>query len=138
VGPGLTSIVSVPAAAGIPVTHRGTAASVHVVNGQAEISSATLAAIGDAAVTTVVLMGVAALPRLVTAALEAGAPADRPIAIIESGHTPRQRTTRTTLGSAVEDAAAAGVQNPAVIVIGRVADANLLLPEHVLAGDARR
>lgn len=136
--PGLTSIVSVPAAAGIPVTHRGTAASVHVVNGQAEISSATLAAIGDAAVTTVVLMGVAALPRLVTAALEAGAPADRPIAIIESGHTPRQRTTRTTLGSAVEDAAAAGVQNPAVIVIGRVADANLLLPEHVLAGDARR
>ena len=66
--PGLTSVVSVPQAAGIPVTHRGSAASVHVVNGQAETSPSTLAALADDTVTTVVLMGVAALPRLVAAA----------------------------------------------------------------------
>ncbi|KQZ84439.1 siroheme synthase [Microbacterium sp. Root166] len=136
--PGLTSVVSVPQAAGIPVTHRGTAASLHVVNGQAETSPATRAALADDSVTTVVLMGVAALPRLVAAALEAGAPADRPMAIIERGHTPEQRTTRTTLERAVADAATADVRNPAVIVVGDVARAGLLLPDHALAGDVAR
>ncbi|MEN2740725.1 uroporphyrinogen-III C-methyltransferase [Microbacterium sp. X-17] len=134
--PGLTSVVSVPQAAGIPVTHRGVAASLHVVNGQADVSAATVAALADPAVTTVVLMGVAALPRLVTTALDAGAPADRPVAIVENGHTPRQRTTRTTLGRAVADARRAGVENPAVIVIGDVARADLLLPAPLLAGEA--
>ncbi|GAA4189394.1 uroporphyrinogen-III C-methyltransferase [Microbacterium oryzae] len=134
--PGLTSAVSVPQAAGIPVTHRGTSAGLHVVNGQAEVSSSTLAALADDAVTTVVLMGVAALPRLVAAAREAGAPDERPVAIVERGHTPAQRTTRTTLGRVIADAAAADVRNPAVIVVGEVARAGLLLAASALAGDA--
>jgi uroporphyrin-III C-methyltransferase/precorrin-2 dehydrogenase/sirohydrochlorin ferrochelatase len=143
--PGLTSAVSVPQAAGIPVTHRGVSAGLHVVNGQAETSPSTLAALADDSVTTVVLMGVAALPRLIAAARRAGAPEDRPVAIVERGHTPEQRTTRTTIARAIEDAAAAGVQNPAVIVVGEVARAGLLLGEqarssdtHSLAGDASR
>ncbi|MCM3697724.1 uroporphyrinogen-III C-methyltransferase [Microbacterium oleivorans] len=127
--PGLTSVVSVPQAAGIPVTHRGTAAGLHVTMGQGPVSAATRAALADDTVTTVVLMGVAALPKLVAAAIAAGAPAHRPVAIVERGHTPTQRTTRTTLASAVTDAAAAGVSNPAVIVIGDVAAAGLLLPD---------
>ncbi|WOQ70547.1 uroporphyrinogen-III C-methyltransferase [Microbacterium limosum] len=136
--PGLTSVVSVPQAAGIPVTHRGTAAGVHIVNGQAETSESTLAALADETVTTVVLMGVAALPRLVRAAEQAGVPADRPIAVVENGHTPHQRTTRTTLGRVVADAAAAGVQNPAVIVVGEVARAGLLMPDPSLAEGSGR
>ncbi|WP_405374334.1 MULTISPECIES: uroporphyrinogen-III C-methyltransferase [unclassified Microbacterium] len=138
--PGLTSVVSVPQAAGIPVTHRGVAAGVHVAHGQGEVSGATRAALADGTVTTVVLMGVAALPKIVAAALAAGAPADRPVAIVERGHTPSQRTTRTTLGAAVTDAAAAGVSNPAVIVIGEVAAAGLLLPARLAerVGDAPR
>jgi len=83
-------------------------------------------------------MGVAALPRMVSAALSAGVPGARPVAIVERGHTPEQRTTRTTLAHAVEDAAAAGVRNPAVIVIGDVARADLLLPHHEMAGGADR
>ncbi|MDN3309498.1 uroporphyrinogen-III C-methyltransferase [Microbacterium oryzae] len=134
--PGLTSAVSVPQAAGIPVTHRGTSAGLHVVNGQAEVSPSTLAALADETVTTVVLMGVAALPRLVAAAREAGAPDERPVAIVERGHTPEQRTTRTTLGRVLADAAAAGVRNPAVIVVGEVARVGLLLAEPALTGDA--
>ena len=126
--PGLTSVVSVPQAAGIPVTHRGTAAGLHVTIGQGPVTPATRAALADDTITTVVLMGVAALPKLVAAALAAGAPADRPLAIVERGHTPTQRTTRTTLADAVTDAAAAGVSNPAVIVVGDVAAAGLLLP----------
>jgi uroporphyrin-III C-methyltransferase/precorrin-2 dehydrogenase/sirohydrochlorin ferrochelatase len=136
--PGLTSAVSVPQAAGIPVTHRGSAASVHVVNGQAETSPSTIAALADDTVTTVVLMGVAALARMVSAALGAGVSGDRPVAIVERGHTPEQRTTRTTLARALADAAAAGVRNPAVIVVGEVARAGLLLPEHEMAGGADR
>ncbi|KAA9089130.1 uroporphyrinogen-III C-methyltransferase [Microbacterium radiodurans] len=128
--PGLTSVVSVPQAAGIPVTHRGVAAGLHVAIGQGPVTDATRAALADDATTTVVLMGVAALGRIVAAAREAGAPADRPVAIVERGHTPQQRTTRTTLERAVADAATAGVSNPAVIVIGDVARAGLLLPEH--------
>ena len=132
--PGLTSVVSVPQAAGIPVTHRGVAVGLHVVNGQAEISPSTIAALADDAITTVVLMGVSALPRLVAAALRAGVRADRPVAIVESGHSARQRTTRTTLGGAVTDAAMAAVRNPAVIVIGNVTRADLLLQAHAMAG----
>ncbi|GAA1990969.1 uroporphyrinogen-III C-methyltransferase [Microbacterium pumilum] len=135
--PGLTSVVSVPQAAGIPITHRGSAASVHVVNGQADTSESTLAALADDTVTTVVLMGVAGLPRLMAAAAAAGVPADRPVAIIERGHTPDQRTTWTTIAAAVDDATAAGVRNPAVIVIGEVARAGLLLPDREMAGDRR-
>lgn len=128
VTPGISSAIAVPQSAGIPVTHRGTAAAFHVVNGQGTLGDGTLAALADATVTTVVLMGVAGLDRLVAAALARGVPAGRPMAFVESGHTPQQRTTRTTLGHAVADARAISLRNPAVIVIGEVASARLLLP----------
>ncbi|WP_345436891.1 uroporphyrinogen-III C-methyltransferase [Microbacterium gilvum] len=133
--PGPSSAISVPQAAGIPVTHRGVAAALHIVNGQGPVTEATLAALADDGSTTVFLMGVAALERIMSAALAHGVPSDRPVAIVESGHTPQQRTTRTTLGRAVADARAAGVSNPAVIVVGDVARAGLLLPDPELAGD---
>ena len=126
--PGVSSAIAVPQAAGIPVTHRGVASAVHVVNGQARPSRATLAALADPATTTVVLMGVAAMPGLVHDAMAHGASADRPVAIVESGHTTQQRTTHTTLGRAVADARATGVRNPAVIVVGDVARAGMLVP----------
>ncbi|MBZ6372716.1 MAG: uroporphyrinogen-III C-methyltransferase, partial [Microbacterium hominis] len=120
--PGITSAIAVPQAAGIPVTHRGVSAGVHVVNGQAEITPTTLAALVDEAMTTVVLMGVAALPRLAAAALAAGADGDRPLATV------------------AQRAAAAGVRNPAVIVIGDVTRADLLLGASAgeRIGEARR
>lgn len=131
--PGVTSAVAVPLGAGVPVTHRGTANTLHVISGHDADgprgpSAATLAALADPAVTTVVLMGVRALPGLVEAALAHGVPGQRPVAIIENGHTPRQRTTRTTLDGAARAAREADVRSPAVIVIGEVARAGLLLP----------
>jgi uroporphyrin-III C-methyltransferase / precorrin-2 dehydrogenase / sirohydrochlorin ferrochelatase len=126
--PGLTSIVSVPEAAGIPVTHRGTACALHVVNGQDAPTEATLAALKDPQTTTVVLMGVSALIRFAEAALDAGADPALPVAIIESGHTDSQRTTRAPLADIAEQARVVGVANPAVMVFGHVAAAELLLP----------
>ncbi len=129
--PGISSALAVPQAADVPVTHRGVAAGVHVVSGHDAAgphgpSVATLAALADDTLTTVVLMGVVALPALVGAALAHGVPGERPVAIVENGHTPRQRTTRTTLERAVRAAEEAQVRSPAVIVIGEVARPGLL------------
>jgi len=126
--PGVSSAIAVPQAAGIPVTHRGTATGVHITNGHDAPTEATLAALRDPATTTVVLMGVAALPQFAAAALAAGADPATPVAIVESGHRDRQRTTRAPLGRIAAEAAAAGVRNPAVIVVGAVADERLLRP----------
>ncbi len=134
--PAPSSAIAVPQAAGIPVTHRKVASGMHLVNGQAELAPATLAALADPSITTVVLMGVAALPRIVAAALAHGVAPERPVAIVESGLTPQQRTTRTTVGEAVADARAVGVRNPAVIVVGDVAQAGFLLPQPLLAGES--
>lgn len=136
--PGISSAFAVPQSAGVPVTHRGLASAVHVLSGHDLTgprgpSAATLAALADETVTTVVLMGVAALPVLVAAALDHGVPGERPVAIIENGHTRRQRTTCTTLARAVHAAAATGVRSPAVIVIGETARPGLLQPDPAAA-----
>ncbi len=138
VTPGPSSAIAVPQAAGIPVTHRGTASAIHIVNGQGEVSRATLQSLADPHATTVMLMGVAALSKLVSAALAFGIRPDLPVAIVENGHMPSQRTTRSTIAAVVEDAAAVKVQNPAVIVFGEVARAGLLMPATLRAEEAGR
>ena len=135
--PGVSSVIAVPGAAGIPVTHRGVAASMHLVNGQDAPTAATLAALRDDTTTTVVLMGVSALRRLADAALAAGAPGERPVAIVEDGQGTGQRTTHGTLATIADRAEEHGVRNPAVIVIGEVARPDLLTANLELAGGAR-
>jgi uroporphyrin-III C-methyltransferase/precorrin-2 dehydrogenase/sirohydrochlorin ferrochelatase len=119
--PGVTSAVSVPAAAGIPLTHRGVAAS-FVVASAHEGAEHVLAAAADAApdATLVLLMGVTRLAETASALIAAGRPADTPVALVERGWTPEQRTTTTTLATAAADARSAGVRAPAVVVVGEV------------------
>lgn len=118
--PGVTSAVAVPAAAGIPVTHREVSRMFTVVSGHAPLSDAELSHLAGLASTIVVLMGVGTLPSIAEGLLRHGAPAALPIAIIERGYTAEQRTTISSLGTVVADAALAGVRSPAVIVIGEV------------------
>lgn len=129
----MTSAVSVPLSAGIPVTHRGTASAMHLINGQSGVTAATMAALADPAVTTVVLMGVGAFAGLARDALGRGAPADLPVAFVERGFSDDQRTVRATLATAAVAAREAAVRNPAVIVLGRVARAGLLIPAAIRA-----
>lgn len=136
VTPGVSSAISVPQAAGIPVTHRGVAAAVHIVNGHGELGESALASMRDPAVTTVILMGVASLPRLASAAERGGVGASVPVAIVENGHTVHQRTIHSTIGAVVADAARFQVVNPAVIVIGEVARAGLLLPSATMLAES--
>jgi uroporphyrin-III C-methyltransferase len=117
--PGITSSVAAPAAAGIPVTHRGVAAAVTVVtgprrSGEPDVDWRALARIGG---TIVVLMGVSQRAEIAHELMAGGLPADTPVAAIESATTPEQVIGRWSLGELAE----ADVRSPAVIVIGPVA-----------------
>lgn len=124
--PGISSAIAVPAAAGIPVTHRGVADGLRVATGHEALDSRVLGSLSDTRTTLVVLMGVATLPILVSRALALGIDPALPVAIVERGCTPEQRTTRAPLSEILAASTAAGVRNPAVIVLGRVAAPGLL------------
>ncbi|WP_432548079.1 uroporphyrinogen-III C-methyltransferase [Kineococcus sp. SYSU DK004] len=120
--PGVTSAFAVPAAAGIPVTHRGTARAVTVLSGHdtstGELDHAALARLEG---TLVVLMGVSTLPALAAGLLAHGKDPATPVAVVEDGWRPSQRTTTAPLADIAAVAAARGVRAPAVVVVGEVA-----------------
>ncbi|MBT8159154.1 MULTISPECIES: uroporphyrinogen-III C-methyltransferase [Arthrobacter] len=124
--PGVTSAISVPAAAGIPVTHRGLAKGFSVVTGHEELSE--VPARPDH--TVVLLMGVAKLRESAAALAGSGMPLDTPVGIVENGYMPEQRVTIGTLATIADQAEAAGVANPAVIVVGDVVRVSPFAPEH--------
>jgi uroporphyrin-III C-methyltransferase/precorrin-2 dehydrogenase/sirohydrochlorin ferrochelatase len=115
--PGVTSAVSVPAAAGIPVTHRGLAKQFTVVSGHEGLDWPSLAAVEG---TLVFLMGVSLLAETAARLIEHGKAPDTPAAIVEDGYGPGQRLTRGTLATIAAIATERGVKPPAVIVIGDV------------------
>jgi uroporphyrin-III C-methyltransferase len=119
--PGVTSAFAVPAAAGIPVTHRGLSASVTVVTGRTGDPSAPGGvdwdALGRAGGTLVVLMGMGARPAIAAALMAGGRPATTPVAVVHWGTTDRQQVERTTLDSLAE----VDLPAPSIIVIGPVA-----------------
>ena len=118
--PGVSAAVAAPAAAGIPVTHRGLAAAVTVVTGHEAPSSAAVDwdALGRHTGTLVVLMGVGALPAIAARLLAAGRPASTPAAVVSRGTTAGQRIVASTLADIAERAR--HLPAPATIVIGDV------------------
>ncbi len=121
--PGITSAVAAPAAAGIPVTHRGMSASFTVVTGHRRhgedvVNWAALAQVGG---TVVVLMGVAERGVIAAALMAGGMPADTPVAAIHRASTVDQVVTRCRL-DALGDTL---VESPATLVIGAVAALNV-------------
>ncbi|WP_254766347.1 uroporphyrinogen-III C-methyltransferase [Salinilacihabitans rarus] len=123
--PAVTSAVAAPAVAGIPVTHRDHASSVSFVTGhedpakeESAVDWEALAATGG---TIVVLMGVGRLPDYATALREAGMAPDTPVALVERGTWPDQRVATGTLKTIVDVRDEAGIEPPAVTVIGEVA-----------------
>ncbi|MFF3065513.1 uroporphyrinogen-III C-methyltransferase [Oerskovia sp. NPDC057915] len=127
--PGVSSALSVPALAGIPLTHRGTVGAFLVVNGHEPLGVVALTAVRDRTATLVILMGVSMLSEITDQAVTAGADAATPVAVIESGSTQHQRVTHATLGTLVGRAAEVGVRAPAVVVVGDVAAEGLLVPD---------
>ena len=122
--PGVSSAVAVPAYAGIPVTHRGTASSFAVVTGHEDESKdesdVDWARLAHAVDTLVVLMGTRSLARIARALLEAGRAPESPVALVRWGTTDAQETLIGRLDQIATLAAAVRVAPPVVIVIGDV------------------
>jgi uroporphyrin-III C-methyltransferase / precorrin-2 dehydrogenase / sirohydrochlorin ferrochelatase len=125
--PGVTSAVAVPAAAGIPVTHRGIAHEFVVVSGHVAPddprSLADWSMLAKLRGTLCVLMGLNHLPSIVDSLLKHGRPPDTPVAVIQDGTTTTQRIVRGSLEEIADVVAHAKIHPPAVVIIGDVVDA---------------
>ena len=119
--PGVSSAIAVPAAAGIPLTHRGLSHAFTVISGHVLPTAEEFAALAGLGGTIVILMGVANLTGIAGGLRGAGLADRTPAAVIERGFSDSQRTTHTTLARLADDARRLDVVSPAVVVVGEVA-----------------
>lgn len=121
--PGVTSAIAVPAYCGIPVTHRDFCSSVHIVTGhkrQGQPLSLPFRALAETGGTLVFLMGLTALPEICEGLLAAGMDPETPAAVLQKGTTAEQRALVADLQTLPRRTAEAGIEPPAIIVVGRV------------------
>jgi uroporphyrin-III C-methyltransferase / precorrin-2 dehydrogenase / sirohydrochlorin ferrochelatase len=122
--PGISSALAAPAAAGIPVTHRGVAADLAVASGHVDPtrpgSTVDWQALADGPATLVLLMAVEHLDRLARELVKRGRSADTPAAVIRAATLPDQQVLVATLGTIAAEVARADLRPPAVVVVGEV------------------
>ena len=122
--PGITSAVAVPAAAGVPVTHRGVTQefhviSVHVPPGHPK-STVDWSALARSQATLVLLMAVERIHAVTRRLLQDGRSPNTPVMVVQDGTLPTQRALFATLSTVAERVTAAGVRPPAIVVVGDV------------------
>jgi uroporphyrinogen III methyltransferase/synthase len=124
--PGVTSAIAGPAYAGIPLTHRDISRAFAVVTGKAasgeapsddEVDWPSLARFEG---TLVFLMARSTLETVTTRLVDAGKDPNTPAAMVANATLPSQRVVVSSLGEIAGDAADAGIESPAVLVIGDV------------------
>lgn len=122
--PGVTSAVAVPAAADIPVTHRGLAAGFAVITGHEDPSKlhsqVDWGAVAAFPGTLVVLMGLGRLTTIAELLIRHGRDPNTPAAAVRWGTTARQEVVEAPLGELAEAVARHGLQPPVTIVVGEV------------------
>ncbi len=119
--PGITSAISVPAYAGIPVTHRGVAVSFRVVTAHESPNKKESQIPWEhykSDDTIVFLMGLHNLSKISKKLIEIGKPSDCPCAVISKGTTKDQQVVVGTLADIVQKAV--DVPTPALIIVGEV------------------
>jgi len=123
--PGVSSAFAAPAAADVPVSHRGVAHEIVVVSGHVapddKTSLVDWSALARLRGTLVLMMGVARVSAFAKVLIEGGRPADTPVAVVQEGTTSGQRSLRSTLTKVADAMADEGIRPPAVIVVGPVA-----------------
>lgn len=122
--PGVTAASGCAAALGIPLTHRGLATGVRYVTGHCRDDGdldLDWRGLADPATTLVVYMGLANLPMIAKRLRDAGLAADTPAVAVSRGTTARQRCCRATLATLAEATAAARLEAPVLLIVGRVA-----------------
>jgi len=122
--PGITAGIGGLAYAGIPATHRDTNSAIAFVTGQASggalPDAVDWAALSRGAAVLVIYMALKNLDAIARRLLAAGRSAEEPVAIISKASTDAQRVLETTLAKAAQEAAAAGIDPPAIVAIGPV------------------
>ena len=123
--PGVSSALAVPAAAGIPVTHRDVSSSVTIVTGHQGTDTERPVAwekVATATDTLVVLMPLGNLRGVVSKLVLHGRPLDTPVALVESGTLEGQREAIGTLRTIVRETEQIRIQSPALLVVGKVVE----------------
>jgi uroporphyrinogen III methyltransferase/synthase len=135
--PGVTSAIAVPAYAGIPVSHRGIATSFHIITGHEKEVDGRKSEVGSNPVqnfsldfenlakcqgTLIFLMGIANMDFIARRLIECGKDPKTPLAFIEKGTTPNQRTVMATLETAGETIVRENVMAPAITIMGGVVE----------------
>lgn len=123
--PGITSAFGVPAAAGVPVTHRGVSHEVVVVSGHVPPgdprSLVDWPALARLKGTLVLLMAVRRLDAIASALISNGRASDTPVCVVQDGTTRTERVLWTTLAGVAAEVEVQGIRPPAVVVVGAVA-----------------
>lgn len=123
--PGISSAIAIPAAEGIPVTHRGMSRDVHIITAHTAEDKGSLPGWYDelAAMpgTLVFLMGLTKLEQIASRLISAGKSPDTPAAVISGGNSKKKMSVRASLQNIAQAVKDAKLQSPAVIVIGEVA-----------------
>jgi len=122
--PGVSSVVAGPAAAGVPLTHRGIAQEFYVASGHVapddERSAVDWPALGSSPATLVFLMATEHLQVIADTLIRHGRYPQTPVSVISDGTLPSQRTINARLDTVARDVARAGLGPPAVVVVGEV------------------
>jgi uroporphyrin-III C-methyltransferase len=137
--PGISSVLAAPSVSGIPLTHRGRASSVTVLTGhetpekdESALDWEALATTVAAGGTLVILMGVKRLPENVRALREQDLPPETPVAMIQEATREEERTIVGTLETIVERRERAGIEPPAVTIVGDVVSVREAVEEQLL------
>jgi uroporphyrin-III C-methyltransferase len=124
--PGITSAISVPAYAGIPVTHRHIASSVAFITGHEastkRIGTVDWEKLANTVDTLVVMMGIRNMPVIMKRLINGGRNPQTPVAVIEKGTTSEQRTITGTILDIHEKTLEARIKPPAITIIGKVVE----------------
>jgi uroporphyrin-III C-methyltransferase / precorrin-2 dehydrogenase / sirohydrochlorin ferrochelatase len=122
--PGVSSVAAGPAAAGVPLTHRGIAQEFYVASGHVapgdERSAVDWRALGSSPATLVFLMATEHLQVIADTLIRHGRNPQTPVSVISDGTLPSQRTIDARLDTVARDVAQAGLGPPAVVVVGEV------------------
>jgi uroporphyrin-III C-methyltransferase len=119
--PGVSSALAAPAAAGIPVTHRGVASAFLVVSGHDDDGfTSAVSQVVPNGVTIVVLMGLGRSSAIAEALIGRGWSRDTPAAVIVDATKPEQQVWRGTLDELGSDTIDIDATGPGTIVIGEV------------------
>lgn len=119
--PGISAAIAAPAYAGIPLTHRGKAASFAVVTGHGMVGDgADWAGLSRSVDTLVILMGLGNLAAIMEQLLAGGCSSERPVALIQAGTRSAQIVVTGTVGDIAGRARRMRLSSPVTIVIGSV------------------